>query len=99
MKNKKDRPMVMTMDEVANKTHRLGSRRGFLKGVVVSGVALGATATAAKKVGDALFKEDLERRYEAEERMAEGALKGKKLVPMTSEEKEEMIKGFESGRT
>jgi len=31
--------------------------------------------------------------------MAEGALKGKKLVPMTSEEKEEMIKGFESGRT
>jgi hypothetical protein len=94
--DKKKMPLDPIQDGLVNKAGRLATRRGFLRTAIVSGVALGATAAAAKKAGDALFKDDVERRSRAEERMAHDSLKGKKLVLMSEAEKKEMLKAFEA---
>ena len=90
-------PGLIAEEGLGNKAGKHTSRRGLLKGVLVSGIALAATAGAAKKAGDYLFKPDCNRLNEADERMAEQAWKGKKLVLMSNAEKDEMIRRFKSG--
>jgi hypothetical protein len=80
-----------TDDSIENKTGRLTSRRGFLKGTIVAGLAIAGTAVTAKKAAQALLKEDYERFHKADELRAERVWKGKKLVIMSKAEKEEMI--------
>ena len=97
MMNKKDVAGKVTEENLGNKAGKHTSRRGLLKGVIISGIALAATAGAAKKAGDYLLKPDCNRLNEADERMAEKAWKGKKLILMSDAEKDEMIRRFKSG--
>jgi hypothetical protein len=96
MADEKDKPINAMNDAIENRSERLTTRRGFIKSAIISGVAIAATATAAKKVGDKLLKMDYERLSEADERRAREFFKGKKLVLMTRAEKDEMVRGFEA---
>lgn len=97
MLKKKDMATGPAVDGPVNDAGKPSSRRGFLKGAIISTIALTASAGAAKKAGDYLFKPDFDKLAEADELMAEKAWKDKKLVLMSKAEKDEMISRFKSG--
>ena len=97
MIKRKDGAPKAAEESLGNKAGKHTSRRGLLKGSIISGIAFAATAGAAKKAGDYLLKPDFNRLNEADELKAEQAWKGKKLVLMSKAEKDEMIRVFEKG--
>lgn len=97
MLKKKDMAIEAAGDRSVHNGGRHASRRGFLKGVIISTIAVAASAGAAKKAGDYLFKPDFDKLAEADELMAEKAWKDKRLVLMSEAEKDEMIRLFKSG--
>ena len=84
-----------------NKLGGQSTRRGFIKSTMVAGLAIAGGAVAAKKVVDAVLREDTRRLYMADALGVEHVWKGKKLHLMSKGEKKEMvsalIKSFESG--
>lgn len=70
------------------------SRRGFLKKAVISGVAIAATATLAKKAAQLIPDETPQRAYSEDMATGDIELSKREYVVMTGNEKDELVRAF-----
>jgi hypothetical protein len=76
---------------VENRMKRHSSRRNFLKGALLSTVAVAGTATLAKKASSLIPEPDHEESARMELLAGEKVLRGREYVVMSSREKREYL--------
>ncbi|MFQ5465368.1 MAG: hypothetical protein ACE5EI_05515 [Thermodesulfobacteriota bacterium] len=79
---------------VDNKTRKHSSRRGFIRGAIISAVAVTATAKLAKKTVSLLPEVDYQKAYLGDIEAGDRALKKTRITLMSEKEKKELLRMY-----
>jgi len=84
---------------VDNKTRKHSSRRGFIRGAIISAVAVTATAKLAKKTVSLLPEADYQKAYLGDIEAGDRALKKARITLMSESDKKELLRMFAEARS
>lgn len=95
MADKKESSLEALKAGMDNKMKTRSTRRAFLKKALVTGVAVGATAAAAKKTAELIPGENPQEQYLKDVLPGDRVLGAREYVVMSKEEKRSLVKTLE----